>query len=115
VGIKDNENTNKNGWSEYSRLVLSKLDELHSDTKEIKSSIDVVNDRLTKLEARQEDLVDIEVWQKEVYSAWSPVQMKEAKDELYKQKDKWTGAWFVFVTIQIIWGILIVFKDKIFK
>jgi len=115
MGIEDNSSAKRNGWSEYSRLVLSKLDELHQDTKGIKESVDTVNDRLTKLESRQEDIDDLEVWQKEVYSTWSPVQMKESKDELYRQKEKWTGVWFVFIAVQVAWTILIVFKDKLFK
>lgn len=105
----------KNNWGEYSQLVLSKLEELHNDNKEIKKSIELVNERITKLESSQKDLKNLEIWKDQVTETWSPRQMKEAKDEVYKQKEKWTGAWFVFVTIQVLWGVLVVFKDKIFK
>jgi hypothetical protein len=104
----------KQGWSEYSQLVLTKLEELHTDNKDVKKQLETINERLAKLEAGSKDIKDLEIWQKEVTETWSPRQMKETKDEVYKQKEKWTGAWFVFITIQIIWGVLMVFKDKIF-
>ena len=108
------DNINNNGWSEYSKLVLSKLEELHNDNKDIKKVLDNVNNRLTKLEAGTRDVQELERWQKEVTDTWSTIQMKEAKDEIYKQKEKWTGAWFIFVGAQIIWSAVIAFKDKLF-
>ena len=108
-------NESPKGWTEYGQLVLAKLDELHNGHKEIKDGLTKVNERLARLEAKQKDLEDLERWQREVYSTWSPVQMKEAKDEIYSQKGKWTGVWFVFITVQVIWGIILVFKDQIFK
>ena len=104
---------NKNGWAEYSRLVLSKLDELHNDHKEIKKALEVVNDRLTKLEAGRDDVKDLEDWRDRVNETWSPRQMKEAKDEVYKQKEKWTGVWFIFIAFQVLWGLALAFKDKL--
>jgi hypothetical protein len=115
MGIDNNPNTRRNGWTEYGQLVLAKLEELHSDHREVKRQLEHINERLARGEAAQKDLRDLEQWQKEVTETWSPMQMKEAKDELYKQKEKWTGAWFVFVAIQIIWSVLMIFKDKIFK
>ena len=115
MDFEDNRNTKKNGWTEYSHLVLNKLDELHNDYKDIKRSLDVINERLTKLESSQKDTEELQQWQKNVTDAWSPTQMKEAKDELYKQKEKWTGAWFIFIGMQMAWAAIVAFKDDIFK
>jgi hypothetical protein len=105
----------KQSWGEYSQLVLNKLEELHTDSKDVKKQLDAITERLAKLEAGSKDIKDLEIWQKEVTETWSPRQMKEVKDEVYKQKEKWTGVWFVFIAVQVIWGIILVFKDKIFE
>ena len=40
--------------------------------------------------------------------------MEQSKDELYKQKNKWQIISGVVIAIQVIMGLIIAFKDKLF-
>lgn len=105
----------QNGWSEYGHLVLSKLEELQGEHKEIRKSLDLIHSRLTTLEASQEKIKSLETWRDSVTETWSAKQMKEAKDEIYDQKTKWTVGYGVFIAAQVIWAFILFFKDKLFK
>jgi len=109
------QNNLQNGWGEYSHLVLTKLDDLQKEQREIRKSLDTVHSRLTKLESNQEKIKDLSSWKNMVNDVWSPAQMKEGKDEIYKQKERWTGATWLFIAAQVMWALIMAFKDKIFN
>jgi hypothetical protein len=49
---------------------------------------------------------------KKVSDVWSPSQMKEAKDEIYKQKSRWVAA-IIITFVQIIVGLIITIWGKL--
>jgi polyhydroxyalkanoate synthesis regulator protein len=102
---------NKDTWADYSKLVLKELERLNENHEKMRSDFDT---RLNEMNLKLNDVKGIEKsvnqnseWIQRVTDIWSPSQMKEAKDELYKQKNRWVAAIAVMSFIQIIVGIVI--------
>jgi hypothetical protein len=99
----------KDTWSEYSKLVLKELERLNDNHERMRSDFD---NRLNEMNTKLGDIKNIEknvsansAWIDRVNDVWSPSQMQSAKDELYKQKGKWTATIAIVTFIQIIMGI----------
>ena len=102
---------NKDTWGDYSKLVLKELERLNETHEKMRSDFD---SRLNEMNLKLNDVKGIEKsvnqnseWIQKVNDVWSPVQMKEAKDELYRQKNRWVAAIAVMSFIQILVGIVI--------
>jgi hypothetical protein len=102
---------NKDTWADYSKLVLKELERLNENHEKMRSDFDT---RLNEMNLKLNDVKGIEKsvnqnseWIQRVTDIWSPTQMKEAKDELYRQKNRWVAAIAVMSFIQIIVGIVI--------
>jgi hypothetical protein len=101
----------KDSWADYSKLVLKELERLNENHEKMRSDFDL---RLNEMNLKLNDVKGIEKsvnqnseWIQKVNDVWSPVQMKEAKDELYRQKNRWVAAIAVMSFIQILVGIVI--------
>jgi hypothetical protein len=101
----------KDSWGDYSKLVLKELERLNENHEKMRSDFDL---RLNEMNLKLNDVKGIEKsvnqnseWIQKVNDIWSPVQMKEAKDELYRQKNRWVAAIAVMSFIQILVGIVI--------
>jgi TolA-binding protein len=108
---------NKDTWADYSKLVLKELERLNENHEKMRSDFD---SRLNEMNLKLNDVKGIEKsvnqnseWIQRVTDIWSPTQMKEAKDELYRQKNRWVAAIAVMSFIQIIVGIIISIWGKI--
>jgi hypothetical protein len=107
----------KDSWADYSKLVLKELERLNENHEKMRSDFDL---RLNEMNLKLNDVKGIEKsvnqnseWIQKVNDVWSPVQMKEAKDELYRQKNRWVAAIAVMSFIQIIIGIAISIWGKL--
>lgn len=116
--MADNKNAPQNGWTEYGRLVLAQLESLSEGQEKLRIDMDErfkeMNEKIGDLKSTADSVKEIKEWKKEVTETWSPTQMKEAKKELYEQKSKWTTVVGIGVAVQVIWIIVLFFKDKIF-
>jgi hypothetical protein len=109
--------TENETWGDYSKLVLKELERLNDNYEKMREDIDSrfkeMNNVLSDFKNTEKIVFDQKAWIEKVTDVWSPVQMKEAKDELYKQKNKWTATVAIITFIQIVMGILMVwFKSK---
>lgn len=102
---------NKDTWADYSKLVLKELERLNENHEKMRSDFD---SRLNEMNLKLNDVKGIEKsvnqnseWIQRVTDIWSPIQMKEAKDELYRQKNRWVAAIAIMSFIQILVGIII--------
>jgi polyhydroxyalkanoate synthesis regulator protein len=102
---------NKDTWADYSKLVLKELERLSENQEKMRTDIDT---KLSQMNLKLNDIKNIErnvdantLWIEKVNDVWSPSQMKEAKDELYKQKNRWVAAIAIMSFIQVIVGIAI--------
>lgn len=108
----------KNGWHEYGRLVLKELERLNSNYESLRKDFDdkfrEMNEKMTSVQNTEKVVNDLRTWHEKINEVWSPSQMKEAKDEVYKQKNRWTATIAIIAFVQVLIGILLALKDKIF-
>lgn len=107
----------KSLWAEYSKLVLKELDRMNSNYESLRGDFDEkfreINEKLGDVKTTEKIVSDIKIWQEKVNEVWSPSQMKEAKDEIYKQKNRWTATIAILAFIQIIIGIIVSIKGAL--
>jgi len=106
----------KNTWGEYSNLVLKELERLNDNYEKMRTDMDTklneLNQKLSEVKNVEGKVSTHASWIDRVNDVWSPTQMKEAKDEIYKQKSRWIAAIAVISFIQIAVGIAIAVWGK---
>lgn len=116
--IDDNENVAKNGWSEYGRLVLNELKRLNEgqDTlkKDFEDKFNLLSSTISGFKGTADEVNDLKEWKSRVTEVWSPTQMKDACDQVYKLKGDNQKIVGVFIVLQIIFTIILAFKDTLF-
>jgi ElaB/YqjD/DUF883 family membrane-anchored ribosome-binding protein len=102
-------------WAEYSKLVLKELDRMNNNYESLRENLEEkfkdINNKLSDVKNTEKSVQDIKLWQEKINEVWSPSQMKEAKDEVYKQKNRWTATIAILLFIQIIIGIIVSLKS----
>lgn len=98
-------------WAEYSKLVLKELDRMNNNYESLRENISDINTKLNDVKNTEKSLQDLKLWQEKVNEIWSTSQMKEAKDEVYRQKNRWTATIAILLFIQIIIGIIVSLKS----
>lgn len=98
-------------WGDYSKLVLKELERLNENYDKMRTDMDM---RFSELNQKIGELKNVEgkveahsTWIDKVNDVWSPSQMKEAKDELYRQKNRWAAAIAIIAFIQVAVGVII--------
>jgi hypothetical protein len=96
-------------WNDYSKLVLKELERLNENHEKMRTDMDTkfgeLNQKLTEVKNIEKTVNLNALWIEKVGEIWSPSQMKEAKDEIYKQKNRWVAAIAIISFVQIIIGI----------
>jgi hypothetical protein len=104
-------------WSDYSKLVLKELERLNENYDRMRTDMDSkfnqLNQKLTEVKNVEKSVSLNTAWIDKVSEVWSPSQMKEAKDEIYKQKNKWAAAVAIIAFIQILMGVVLSLWGKI--
>jgi small-conductance mechanosensitive channel len=121
-------------WGEYGRLFISELERLSNAQEKTDKSIAklITKIELVAQEVDQHREVDEKTFLelasdikdmrnelvnhlKDVNEVWSPKQMQQVKNEVYRQKNqmsKWGG---FLIALQIVIGFLIAFGKEIFQ
>ena len=106
----------KDTWSDYSKLVLKELERLNDNYDNMRKDFDTrfqeMNETLTEVKSVEKSVGTQNAWIEKVNDVWSPTQMKEAKDEIYKQKSRWVAAIAIVSFVQIMVGIIIAVWGK---
>lgn len=106
-------------WGRYSVLVLKELERLNENYETMKKDMDTrfteLNSKLSEVKTIESKVVNHQRYIEKVNDIWSPSQMQVAKDEIYKQKNKWTAAIAIISFVQILMGIGIALIVKFFK
>ena len=96
-------------WGDYSKLVLKELERLNDNYNEMRNSMDnrfnELNQKLTEFKNTEAKVASQTSWIEKVNDVWSPSQMKEAKDELYRQKNRWVAAIAILTFLQVLMGV----------
>jgi DNA repair exonuclease SbcCD ATPase subunit len=104
-------------WGEYSKLVLKELERLNESTENLRKDMDTrfseLNQKITEVKNIEGKVTAQANWIEKVNDVWSPTQMKEAKDEIYKQKTRWAATIAIITFIQVAVGIAIAVWGKL--
>lgn len=107
----------KDTWGEYSKLVLKELERLNENYDKLRVDMDVkfneLNVKLSEVKTVEAKVINHGNWIEKVNDVWSPTQMKEAKDEIYKQKTRWAATIAIISFIQVAIGIGIAIWGKL--
>lgn len=108
---------NEETWGDYSKLVLKELERLNDNYERMREDIDSrfkeMNNVLSEFKNTEKVVNDHKNWIEKVNDVWSPVQMKEAKDEIYAQKNKWAATIAIVTFFQVLLGLALAFWDKL--
>jgi hypothetical protein len=111
--IDDISNTS---WSEYGRLVLKELERLNAGQEILRSELDKkfaeLNNKMSEFKNTEKDVDELKKWKDHIVEVWSVSQMKESKDEIYKQKNQWQKVAGIVIAIQVIFGLLLFYIEK---
>jgi septal ring factor EnvC (AmiA/AmiB activator) len=107
---------NSNSWLEYSRLVLNELERLNENHERMREDLaekfQQISQSQVEFRNTERQVQDQKAWMEKVNDVWSPTQMKEAKDELYRQKHKWIAAIAIVSVIEIALTIVLALWGK---
>ena len=106
-----------NTWGEYGKLVLKELERLNENHDKMRGDMEnrfsELNQKLTEFKNTEGKVFSHSNWIDKVNDVWSPSQMKEAKDELYRQKNRWAAAIAIMTFVQIVIGAVIAIWGKL--
>lgn len=106
----------KETWGEYSKLVLKELERLNETYERMRTDIDnrfgEISNSLSEFKGTARIVDEQKLWIEKVNNVWSTTQMKEAKDEIYKQKNRWTATIAIITFTQILIGLALAIWSK---
>lgn len=73
--------------------------------EKISDKLEGINTKLYEINSVRSDVNEVKEWKGRIDEVVSPTQLKELKDEVYKQKNKWTATTAVLIFIQILFGL----------
>ena len=101
-------------WAEYSKLVLKELDRMNNNYESLRENLEEkfkdINEKLSDVKNTERSVQEIKLWQEKVNEVWSSRQMKEAKDEIYRQKKRWVATIAILTFIQVILALIFAAK-----
>jgi hypothetical protein len=99
----------KETWNDYSKLVLNELERISENQEKMRTDLESrfaeLNNKLSEVKNVEKSVTAQTSWIEKVNDVWSPSQMKEAKDALYKQKGQIQVGVAIVAFIQILVGI----------
>jgi DNA repair exonuclease SbcCD ATPase subunit len=91
---------------DFTQLILNELksnrEAVDSLRRDIDHKLDGIKKDIAEVRTTEKEIAKLTKWQAEITETWSPRQMKEAKDEIYSQKNKWEKAVGIITVLQII-------------
>jgi hypothetical protein len=101
------EQETKNGWNEYSRLVISELERLNDGISKLDLEIQYVKREIAELKVKEDAVKELKKWKDSVDEVTSPSQLKETIKDVNDLKTFKTQAVTVWLVVQIIFGLAI--------
>ncbi len=103
--------TENETWGDYSKLVLKELERLNTNHERLRLDFDnklqEISVSLSDFKNTERIVLEQKNWIEKVNDIWSPAQMKEAKDEIYRQKNKWIATIAIITFLEALIGVAI--------
>jgi SMC interacting uncharacterized protein involved in chromosome segregation len=101
------EQETKNGWNEYSRLVISELERLNDGISKLDLEIQYVKREIAELKVKEDAVKELKKWKESIDEVTSPTQLRETVKDVNDLKTFKTQAVTVWLVVQIIFGLAI--------
>lgn len=98
---------NKNGWNEYSRLVISELERLNDGISKLDLEIQYVKREIAELKVKEDAVKELKKWKDSIDEVTSPTQLNATIKEVADLKTFKTQAITVWLVVQIIFGVIL--------
>lgn len=102
----------QNGWNEYSKLVLNELERLNKNDEKIQEILTEMNQKLSRIDALEEDIQAIDKWKRYMDDVASPNTLKDMKKDVAEFKTFKTVATTVWAVVQVAFGVFIAMWKK---
>lgn len=94
------QNSDQNGWNEYSRLVLKELETLSDGIDALQQELQDVKQEIAKMQVREDKVEELKVWKEKIDEVVSPTQLSELKKEVEVLRTFKTKAVTIFAVVQ---------------
>lgn len=100
-------------WTEWSQHILKELERLNGNYEAIRKELGVVKEELAIIKNQQTTVGELKQWKKEFDEVISPSQLRDLREEVKQLSTFKTMSTTIWVVVQVLFGLIIAFKDKI--
>jgi len=97
--------SNQNGWNEYSKLVIAELERLNEGIISLNTEIQDLKREIAEMKVKEDFAKELWKWKKEVNEVASPTQLKETVKDVSELKTFKTQAITVWLVVQALFAI----------
>ena len=94
----------KNGWNEYSKLVIKELESLALGIKELSIEIQYIKKEIAEMRVREDRVEDLREWKNAIDEIASPTQMQVIVNDVEDLKQFKTKSVTIFMVVQFLMG-----------
>lgn len=108
-------NNGDKGWREWSMHILKELDRLNRNYQSLSEELQEVNKHLTRVEGMKHAINDLKEWKKDFEEVVTIKDIEDIKSKTEKNERFKTQLITIGGIIQLLIGLFIAFKDKLFN
>ena len=97
----------KNGWNEYSKLVLKELETLAVNIQSLNNEIQKLKQEITRMREREDRVEELRLWKDKIDEITSPTQLETALKEIESLREFKTKSVTVFMVVQFAMGLAV--------
>ena len=97
----------RNGWNEYSKLVLKELETLAVNIQSLNNEIQELKQEIARMREREDRVEELRVWKDKIDEIASPTQLEIALKEIESLKEFKTKSVTVFMVVQFAMGLAV--------
>ncbi len=99
----------ENGWNEYSKLVLERLESLSVGIEALRFELQDIKQEMTVLKAKEDRVIELKAWKEKIDDVASPPQLKAALRDIENLKNFKTKAVTIFMVAQAFTGFVLAY------
>jgi|TARA_Y100000996_G_C22347157_1_gene571221 Tfp pilus assembly protein PilO len=99
----------ENGWNEYSKLVLERLESLSVGIEALRFELQDIKQEMTVLKAKEDRVIELKAWKEKIDDVASPPQLKAALRDIENLKNFKTKAVTIFMVAQAFTGFILAY------
>ena len=97
----------RDGWNEYSKLVLKVLETLAVNIQSLNNEIQELKQEIARMREREDRVEELRMWKDKIDEIASPTQLETAIKEIESLKEFKTRSVTVFMVVQFVMGLAV--------